>query len=194
MITLSPSTANGTPAVNLNATLISFGSVVVNSPVSQALVVTSSGTAPLAVNSAIVTGAGFSVSGATLPSTLNPGQSLSLDVQFDPTTATSYSGKLSIGTNASNPVVALIGTGTSFEVDVSWSAPADSSDPVVGYIVYRALSGTTSFQRLNANIDTLTTYKDPSVQAGESYQYYVTSVDAQGVESAPSSTFSVTVS
>jgi predicted phage tail protein len=145
------------------------------------------------VNSAIVTGAGFSVSGATLPTTLNPGQSLALEVQFDPTTAASYSGQLTIGTSVSNPTVALSGTGVSYAVDLSWAAPTGSTDPVVGYNIYRAPNGTTSFQRLNGTIDKLTTFTDSSVQAGGTYNYYVTSVDAQGVESPHSNTFSATV-
>lgn len=192
-ITLSPSTKTGTAAVSVNSTSISFGSVVLNSPVSQAVTVSSTGTAPVTVNSAIVSGAGFSVSGATLPTTLNPGQSLALEVQFDPTTAASYSGQLTIGTNVSNSIVALSGTGVSYAVNLSWVAPTGSTDPVAGYNVYRALSGTTSFQRLNAAADTLTTFTDSSVQAGASYNYYVKCVDTQGVESNPSNTFSVTV-
>lgn len=192
-IALSPSTKTGTSAVSVNSTSISFGSVVLNSPVSQAVSVSSTGTAPATVNSAIVTGAGFSVSGATLPTTLNPGQSLALEVQFDPTTAASYSGQLTIGTSVSNPTVALSGTGVSYAVDLSWAAPTGSTDPVVGYNIYRAPNGTTSFQRLNGTIDKLTTFTDSSVQAGGTYNYYVTSVDAQGVESPHSNTFSATV-
>jgi hypothetical protein len=192
-ITLSPSTTTGTAAVSVNATSISFGSVTLNSPVSQPLTVSSTGTAPLIVNSAIVSGAGFSVSGATLPATLNPGQSLALEAQFDPTTSSSYSGQLTIATSASNKTVALSGTGVSYAVNLSWSAPTSSTDPIAGYNVYRALSGTTSFQRLNGTIDTLTTFTDSSVQAGATYNYYVASVDAQGVESVPSNTFSATV-
>lgn len=192
-IALSPSTKTGTPAVSVNSTSISFGSVVLNSPVSQAITLTSTGTAPVTVNSAIVSGTGFSVSGATLPATLNPGQSLAQEVQFDPTMAAPYSGQLTIATNVSNTIVALSGTGVSYAVNLSWAAPTSSTDPVVGYNVYRALSGTTSFQRLNAAVDTLTNFTDSSVQAGASYNYFVKCVDAQGVESNPSNTFSVTI-
>jgi len=192
-ITLSPSTTSGTAAASVSATSISFGSVVVNSVASQPITVSSVGTAPLVVNSEVVSGAGFSVSGATYPVTLNPGQSLTTEVQFAPTTATSYSGQLTLATSVSNKAVALSGTGTSYSFNLSWSAPTSSPDPVAGYNVYRALSGSTSFQRLNATIDKLTTFSDPSVQAGESYSYYVKSVDAQGVESPASNTISVTI-
>lgn len=191
-ITLSPSTTGGA-GVSVNATSISFGSVALNTTVAQPVIVSSTGSAPLTVNSALVSGAGFSVSGVTLPATLNPGQSSTLEVQFDPTTATSYSGQLAISTSVSSPTVTLSGTGAGYAVDLSWSAPTGSTDPVAGYNVYRAPSGTTSFQRLNTTVDTLTTYTDPSVQTGASYSYYVTSVDPNGVESTPSNTFTLAI-
>jgi len=89
--------------------------------------------------------------------------------------------------------VGLSGVGESHEVDLSWSAPTGSSDPIVGYNVYRAPSGTTSYQRINVTVETLTAYADDAVQAGVAYIYYVTSVDAEGMESSPSNTTTVTV-
>jgi len=64
--------------------------------------------------------------------------------------------------------------------------------PISGYNVYRAVGGTTSFAVVNS-MDTQTAYTDSSVQAGQSYNYYVTTVDSSGAESAPSNTTSVTV-
>jgi fibronectin type 3 domain-containing protein len=72
-------------------------------------------------------------------------------------------------------------------VDLSWVAPTGSSDPISGYNVYRAASGTTSFA-LVTSMDYQTAYTDSGVQSGQSYNYYVTSVDSAGVESAPSNT------
>ena len=197
-ISLSPSTggASGTAAVTVNATSISFGTVALNTPVAQAVTVSSTGTAPLTVSSAVASGVGFSVSGPALPVTLNPGQSSTLEVGFDPTTATSYSGRLTIGTNVASPTVTLSGTGVTgitYAVNLNWSAPTGSTDPVVGYNVYRAPSGSNTFQRLNASADTQTTFTDSSVQSGTGYNYYVKSVDAQGVESPASNTMTVTI-
>jgi len=42
-------------------------------------------------------------------------------------------------------------------------------------------------------METQTAYTDTGVQGGQSYIYYVTSVDSSGVESAPSNTTTVTV-
>jgi hypothetical protein len=148
------------------------------------------------VNSASVTGNGFSVSGSGFPVTLNPGQTLTLNVQFAPTVAGSATGQLTITSNSStNPTAtfALSGTGTSHEVDLNWNAPASSSDPVVGYNVYRAPGGTTSYQLLNSSPVGSTNYTDSAVTSGQTYVYIVKSVDSSGTESVPSNTSTSTV-
>ena len=55
------------------------------------------------------------MSGATFPVTLNPNQSVTLNVQFDPTAAGAATGQLTIQSNSSTngtAVVSLSGTGT----------------------------------------------------------------------------------
>jgi hypothetical protein len=78
-------------------------------------------------------------------------------------------------------------------VDLSWSAPSNSPDPVTGYHVYRSSDGGNTYQLLNSSANAGTTYEDTIVQSGQSYAYYVTSVDASGVESAPSNTIDTTI-
>lgn len=91
-------------------------------------------------------------------------------------------------------MVTLSGTGTAIphEVDLTWSAPSNSTDPVVGYNIYRAL-GSGSFQLMNASRDLQTTYVDDTVVSGSTYNYMVKSVDSGGVESVPSNQFAVTI-
>ncbi len=143
-----------TATLSIDATNVSFGNVVVNNQSSQAITLTSTGTGPVTVNSASVTGSGFTVSGAAFPVTLNPGQALALTVQFGPTATGSATGQVTIKSNSStNPtvVIGLSGTGAPHEVDLSWNAPADSpSDPIAGFHVYRALSGSSSYQLVNS--------------------------------------------
>ena len=79
------------------------------------------------------------------------------------------------------------------QVDLSWNAPIGSPDPVAGYHVYKSSDGGNTYQLLNSAVDTGTTYEDTIVKAGQSYDYYVTSVDASGVESAPSNMIGVTI-
>jgi Abnormal spindle-like microcephaly-assoc'd, ASPM-SPD-2-Hydin/Protein of unknown function (DUF1573) len=184
----------GSSALTLNATSIAFGNVIVNSPATQSITLKSSGTAAVTVNSATATGTGFSVSGMTFPATLNPGQTATLNVQFDPTSSGAKTGQVTITSNASGngkPTVALTGTGTYHQVSLTWNAPSGST--ISGYRVYRAVSGSSSYQVMNSSLHAQTSFTDSNAQSSTTYQYYVTSVDSTGAESTPSNTTTVTV-
>lgn len=176
-----------------NASTIPFGSVLVDSPAEQPITLTASGSGPVTISSVSITGVGFSLSGLTAPLTLNPGQTSVVNVQFTPTAAGSYSGQVAIGSNASGGTIAigLSGTGYKHSVQLGWSAP--SSGTVAGYNVYRALSGSTAYQRVNTAALSATTFSDGNVQSGASYSYYVKSVDGSGVESNPSNTTTLSI-
>jgi hypothetical protein len=191
-IYLSPSSATAAK-MSVNAKSIGFGSVVLNSPQEQAVTISSTGTAPLTLNSAAVTGTGFSISAAKFPVTLNPGQSMALQVQFDPLKAGTFTGQLSIVSNVSTASIPLSGTGASHQVELNWNPPSNSSDPIVAFNIYRALSGSSSFARLNSTPDQSASYTDGSVQSGTAYDYKVTSLDSAGLESAPSNKISIIV-
>jgi hypothetical protein len=190
-----------TSALTANATTLAFGNVNVGSPATQSLTLSSTGSTSVTVSSATVSGTGFSVSGATFPLTLNSGQTATLSVQFNPTTTGAATGQLTIASNSVTNAqlqIPLTGTGqaapaTSYQVSLSWSAPSSSSDPVSGYNVYRATGTSSSFQKLNSSVNAPVTFTDQSVTSSTSYQYYVTSVDASGAESAPSNTATVAV-
>lgn len=129
-LTLSSNSATGSTAMvalsgtsisapssqlTVSAGSLSLGSITVNTSTAQSLTLTSTGTAPVTVNSAVVTGAGFAVLGGSLPVTLNPTQSVTLQVQFSPTTIGPVSGQLTIRSNSSTgstTVVSLNGTST----------------------------------------------------------------------------------
>jgi fibronectin type 3 domain-containing protein len=66
-------------------------------------------------------------------------------------------------------------------VALSWNA---STSTVVGYNVYRGTQSGGPYAVLNSAPDATTTYTDSSVQAGATYYYVVTAVDATGTESA----------
>ncbi|WP_158750246.1 S-layer family protein [Acidobacterium sp. S8] len=187
-----------TPGLLASATSLSFGDVNVGSSGLASLTLMSSGSASVTINAVNVTGTGFSVSGASFPLTLSPGQTVTLDVVFSPTTAGAASGTLAINSNSTAnavPAVSLSGTGEAVqhEVDVSWNAPSSSPVPVVGYHVYRATGSSTTYSLLTSSVETATTYADNTVQSGTTYSYYVTSVDATGVESSPSNVTTASV-
>jgi hypothetical protein len=181
----------GVSTLSINATSVAFGNVNLNTPSTQSVILSSTGTAAVTVSAAAVTGSGFSISGVTFPITLNPNQTATLSVQFDPTTAGTVTGKLTITSNSStgsSALVSLSGTGaaTSYQVNLTWDPPTSSPDPVAGYNVYRTLSGGTSYTQLNTSVMTQTSYTDMNVQNGQTYDYIVESVDASGNQSVPS--------
>ena len=182
-----------TATLSVNATTIAFGTVNLNTSATQTITLTSTGTTAVTISAASVTGTGFSISGATFPLTLNLNQSASLFVVFDPTVAGSATGRLTISSNSSSgatTAVSLTGTGqlVHHQVNLSWNAPADSAGPVAGYNVFRAPTGSTSYQQLNTSAVTATNYVDGNVQNGTTYDYVVRSVDASSGSSGPSNT------
>lgn len=199
MLQLKPGTtgAAGAPALTLGSTSVAFGSVSLNTPATQSVLVTSSGSAPLTISGAAVTGTGFSMSGMTTPTTLAAGQAATLNVQFDPTAAGADSGTLTLTTNAGSSTIGLSGTGASaangYQVSLSWQAPGSSSDPVAGYKVYRATGSSGSYQLLTSSATTATDYTDSTVTSGTTYTYEVMSVDSSGTQSSPSNVYSATI-
>jgi hypothetical protein len=186
-----------TQALTLSTTNVAFGNVTENATATQPVILTSSGTAPLTINGGSVSGTVFGMSGVTFPVTLNPSQTATLNLQFTPTTLSSTTGTVTLSSNASSggtASISLSGTGIaqSYQVDLSWNAPSGSTDPVAGYNVYRA-TGSGGFAVMNPSPISQPAWTDTTVQNGAAYSYQITSVDASGVESTPSSPSSVSV-
>lgn len=176
---------------------LTFGNVSLNGLGAQALTLISTGTQAVTITAAQLAGSAFSLSGISVPVTLNPGQSVALQVEFLPSVAGIASGQITIASNATTGgtlIIPLSGTGAiPYAVSLSWAAPASSSDAVAGYNVYRSLNGTPAYQRVNTAVNILTAFTDATVENGQSYVYYVTSVDSSGNESAPSNSFNVAI-
>ena len=184
--------------LTLQSTSVDFGNVTVGSAAYQSATLTSSGTEPLIIGSGWLTGTGFTVPQVSLPVTLNPGQTATLQIEFDPTTAGPVTGAVVLTSNSSAgalSTISLSGTGKAgaYEVNVTWYAPASSAVPIEGYYIYRAVSGSTTYWLMNSTVDPFTAYTDTTVAAGTTYVYYVKSVDDEGVTSAASSPITVTV-
>jgi hypothetical protein len=197
VITLGGTGTAANAQLTISAASLAFGTVDVNSSTTQSLTLTSTGTSPVTVNSAAITGAAFTILGGSLPMTLSPEQTATMQVQFLPTTSGTANGQVTINSNSSTrstTVVALSGTGAvvAHEVDLSWNAPANSPDPVVGYNVYRS-TGAGPFVLIGSLSNSVVAYIDHAVVSGSMYSYRVTSVDSAGVESAPSNQTTVTI-
>src|ERR1700739_3152412 len=78
-----------------------------------------------------------------------------------------------------------------FKVYLSWEEGV-GNDPTVAYNVYRSIDGGVTFQLLSSEVIT-TAYTDPAITLGKTYVYYVTALDAEGAESVPSNTTTVTI-
>lgn len=196
-VSLSGTGTAANPQLTSSANTLSFGSVNVNSSATQSLTLTSSGTSAVTVSSASAAGTGFALVGGSFPVTLNPNQTLTLTVRFAPTASGSDTGSLTISSNSasgSTTAVSLSGTGAavSHQVNLSWTAPSSSPDPVAGYNIYRSTGGGAN-QLINSSVDAQTNYVDSTVSGSTTYGYQVTSVDSSGMESAPSSQVTVTI-
>jgi len=80
-------------------------------------------------------------------------------------------------------------SGNPHSVTITWTA---SKTAVAGYNVYR-LSPPSGPVKLTNGIAYGTQYTDSTVEAGQTYSYYVTSVNFKGIESKPSEKITVTV-
>lgn len=96
--------------VTASPSSISFGQVAVGSSSTLPIVLTNTRTSKVTLTALQLSGAGFSVSGATLPITLSTGQSITLNLTFAPISAITTSG--SVFVTGPNLNVPLNGTGT----------------------------------------------------------------------------------
>jgi hypothetical protein len=188
-------TAPAPGALAANPTSLSFGNVGVGSSNTMSVSVTAS-LGSVTISQANVTGAGFSVSGLTLPMTLSAGQSATFQVKFAPTATGSVSGSVSLVSNASNSPATITTTGagvtaTAHSVTLNWTA--STSTGVVGYNVYRATQSGGPYTKVNSASVTGTSFVDTNVVAGTTYYYVATAVNSSGMESANSSQASATV-
>lgn len=169
--------------------------MVVGAATSQLVSLTNAGNATLQVASVSVSGQGYTVSGST-GLTLTPSQSVTISVNFGPSTSGYAGGTLTLVSNASNSVVqvGVSGTGVtaqpgSHSVTLSWT-PAASS--VTGYFVYRSNVSGGPYTRLNPTADVQAAFTDVGLTSG-AYYYVVTSVDSSNVESGYSNEVQVIV-
>jgi len=122
--------SGGTGSATLTASpsSLSFGSQTVNTTsAAQTVTVKNTGTAAASISS-ISAAAGFGESN-TCGSSLAAGATCTVSVSFTPTAAQSYSGNLTVSSNATNPTltVGLSGTGTATPVATLSASPSSLS-------------------------------------------------------------------
>jgi hypothetical protein len=177
---------------------LSFGNVNVGTTDTLQTVIKNTGNSNANISKISVSGTGFSLSGSSSSATLNPGQSVTLSVSFDPKTAASDTGTMTIASNAtvSQLGVPLSGTGVNkptssqHSVALKWDA---SSSSVVGYYIYRSSKPSGPYARLNSSTTGGTSYSDSTVADGQVYYYVVTAVNSSNIESTDSNQVSATI-
>lgn len=187
-VTANSATLDVSPA-NLN-----FGNVNIGNQLSLPLTLTASNGA-VTISSASISDSEFTLVGLSLPLTIASGKSVGVTVIFQPLLAGTASGTLTLISDAGNSPtnVSLTGTGVAVgahSTDLTWQA---SADPVVGYNIYRGTTRGGPYGKINDVLEASTTYTDSGVQAGKTYFYVVTAVDAQTRESAYSNEVKVVI-
>ena len=171
----------------VSPTALAVGSVVVGTNGSASGSLTASG-ASVTMTAATINNSSFSLSGLSLPVTIPAGQSVAFTVTFTPQTTGAASATLTFTTNAQQAAIteAVTATGAAaptYSVSLSWAASA--SPDISGYNIYRAAyaSSCGSFSKINAVLNTGTSYADSAVSDGTSYCYATTAVNSSNEES-----------
>jgi hypothetical protein len=206
--TISVTASGGAVAVSLNgvgvassARLVSsttnlpFGNVAVGTTATQQVTLTSTGNTSLDISSISLAGSGYTFGGVAAHTVLAPDQSAILKIDFDPKSAGNVSGTVTISSNAPNSplIIQLTGDGTQKNQAPSVALSWDGVSQVIGYFVYRSSKSSGPYTKLNAQVDSGTSYTDSSVTKGDTYYYVVTSVNSGNVQSTYSNPISVTI-
>jgi Abnormal spindle-like microcephaly-assoc'd, ASPM-SPD-2-Hydin len=184
-IPLSGTGIASTKVLGISTTSLSFGSVNVGSSSSLSVVLTNNGNANVTISNVGVTGAAFSTSGVSSGEMLTPNQSVTVTVQFAPSTGGAVNGSVTISSDATNSpaTVSVSGTGVAIThtVTLAWTA---STSTVSGYNVYRGTTPSGPYPtKLNPSLVGSVQFTDNTVTSGQTYYYVVTAVDSSNVES-----------
>ena len=197
VINLSGTGLTAARSVGASPASLNFNTVSVGNSSSLTTTLTNSGNSSVNVSAVTVTGAGFTASGVSNGTILTAGQSVTLTITFDPTSAGAVTGaSVQIASNATNSpaTIALSGTGqttSSHSVTLSWTA--STTGTVSGYNIFRATtSGGYGTTPLNSSPVPGTTYTDTTVAAGQTYFYVATAVGS-GVSSIDSNEVPATI-
>ena len=176
-----------------STTSLSFGSEALGVSSSQSVTLANTGNTAVAISQVNVTGSGFSLNGSAPLVTLSAAQTATFGIKFAPTVAGSVTGSASVISTATNsPLsISLSGSGAlTHSVGLTW---AESSSGVVGYYVYSSTQASGPPAKLNSTPVSTAAYTDNTVQSGQTYYYWVTAVNSNGVESAYSNDASATI-
>lgn len=172
---------------------LTFGQIPVGSTADLGVKLTNTGKAAVTISGVSISAPGFNANGVGSGVVLPPNQAATLTVTFDPPSAGSLSGTITVTSDAPMVTIQLSGQGIAaarHSATLTWS---ESDATVVSYNAYRSNSADGQFAKLNTSPITQLNFTDSTVQSGQTYSWMVTSVDAGGNESDPSATVSATI-
>jgi hypothetical protein len=191
----TPTPVAGSPSLTATPSSLGFGSQALNNAMTLTVKITNTGTVAVSITQDKIVGSGFTV-GITTPINLNPGQSVTVPVVFNPATAGTVNGSLTLTSNSTTVLtVPLSGTGLAplaHSVDVTWSA--STSPSLQGYNVYRSTVSGGPYTKLSTTLSATTLlFTDTTPVSGKQYFYVVTALNTSGAESAASTEAAVTI-
>jgi hypothetical protein len=189
----TPVAASPSPLI-ANVSSLNFGNTGLASSTQKNVTLTNTGSSSVTISGVSVSGAGFTASGAS-GLIVSPSQSTTVHATFTPFTIGSYTGSLTITSNAQNSPAKIVMSGTgvasaAHSVTLSWNS---SSSVLAGYNVYVSSSSSGPYSLLNSSPVPTTNYVDSNVQSGDTYYFRITSVSTSYQESAPSTTVQATI-
>jgi hypothetical protein len=188
-VTLGGTGVSAIVQLSASPTSLNFGTITPGTSAMQSVTLTNTGNSSVSLSQISASGAGFSDSGFAMPLTLAAGQSTSLNATFAPTTSGSFSGRVTVTSNAANSplAVTLSGSGTapvSHTVSLDWTPGISSYE---GFNVYRGTASGGPYARVNSALISATSFIDSGVASGQTYYYVATELDLTGMESLYSS-------
>jgi hypothetical protein len=180
----STTPASSAGVLAASATTLSFGSVAIGSTAMQSLSVTNTGTAAVNVTQATISGSGFSVMSGSGAATLAAGQSATIQVQFAPPSASAATGSLVVTSNASNPTLTIVLSGTGAGAGTAAGISATPSSVTFGNVA-DGTSGTQAITLKNTGSANLVVSSDSVTGTG----FSVTGFTAQTLTPNSSMTF-----
>ena len=185
-LALSGTGVAATLALSFSATNVNFGNVSIGSSSTNGLTITNTSNSNVQISGITISGAGYTLGGASTPVTLTPSQSMTFSIIFTPTVAGTVGGSVTVASNAngSPSTITLSGTGvTTVPHTVSLSWTASTTPGVVGYNVYRSTTNGTGYTKINSSLVFPLDYTDNTVANGTTYYYVTTALDGSGNES-----------
>jgi centrosomal CEP192-like protein/ASPM-SPD-2-Hydin domain-containing protein len=188
-VALSGTGSGSTTSLVSSTSKLNFGNETVGQSTTLGVALINTGNSSVTISGVSISGTGYSVTSGISGATLAAGQSATMNIVFAPKSIGTFTGTVTVISNATTtaPAVAVNGTGissTSHSVALGWTASTSSG--VTGYNVYRSTSSGTSYTRINSSPTASSKYTDGSVASGGTYYYVVTAVSSAGAESAHS--------